>query len=398
MNINFDEYEKTQAGVWNNKLVREFESINRKILEVTGAKLELPMFDIFEGKSLWGQWCPGENRILRLNKKLFTDYEWGAPKEVLGHEMAHQVVSEIWKLDVRGVAHGEAWKKACDIIGCSKSRCCSSGTLAGFKGDHNDSLINKVRKLIDKGNCSAATESESQLFLKKAEEMMVSHNISLGEINGNTTEQFYVQRQVGSLHKKFPSYLWTLGRLVQDFYFVKYIRTHESVLIDGDWKSGKMITIFGEKSNVDVAEYVFHSLLAQGEQLWKAYKKEIDADRRKNPEDHMQWNGRAKRYDKASFLEGLFNSFTRKLLQDKMERKEKLNIEHDHEYMSHHNKLIHSTDKILSEMYDKEFPSRRNHRSSGSSGAAYGGGSSRSGSLSIRSGVRSGGSRGRLLT
>ena len=127
---------------------------------IDGKTLRVPGFRICQMSGKWGTWSPSE-KFISLHEDLFLRFEWGAVEQVLKHEMAHQIDGDIWDLDFRGHVHGEAFKRACKLLDCDDSRTTSSEMLAGFKGTEESPIVDKVRKLLVKGNDTAVTEAES---------------------------------------------------------------------------------------------------------------------------------------------------------------------------------------------------------------------------------------------
>jgi hypothetical protein len=95
-------YENFIREIWTNKLMAEFDRIN-DIVEINCKKrLKYPVFAITPDMGRWwGMWHP-DTRMLRLNEKLFRNFEWGAVQRVLRHEMGHMVVSEIFNFEPHG--------------------------------------------------------------------------------------------------------------------------------------------------------------------------------------------------------------------------------------------------------------------------------------------------------
>src|SRR3972149_2709928 len=102
---------------WIYKLSCLFSEANRLIEKRLGIHLSLKEvnFNLSEMNHYRGLWIP-ETRTIQLSLKLLRDYEWKAVEYVLRHEMAHAVVSEIFNFSLPGVSHGEAFKKACDVL------------------------------------------------------------------------------------------------------------------------------------------------------------------------------------------------------------------------------------------------------------------------------------------
>ncbi len=236
-----------------------------------------------------GEWNE-QSRTITLSQRLFTDGTWDDITYTLKHEIAHQIVSEL--LDVHSEKpHGDAFKRACKILKISPDACASFTTSSANK---NNQIHEKVRKLFALGD--SPNKHESERALTKAHELSLKYNI---ELKTNSCESSYAIRLLGPLFKRTPSYIWGITRILNEFYFVQYIRRPYDIESTKNGRSTKkIIELYGLPNNLDVAEYVYYFLLHNGEIEWKRYK---DHNRLKNNRQ------------KISFLNGLYNGFYNKL-------------------------------------------------------------------------------------
>ncbi|MBN1102336.1 MAG: SprT-like domain-containing protein, partial [Deltaproteobacteria bacterium] len=73
-----------------------------------------PLFAIRDLKGRWGTWS-SELREISLSSDLVHHHPWDAVREVLLHEMAHQVADQV--LHARNeTPHGPAFRKACRML------------------------------------------------------------------------------------------------------------------------------------------------------------------------------------------------------------------------------------------------------------------------------------------
>jgi predicted SprT family Zn-dependent metalloprotease len=360
-----EKLESENSLIFLYQLISEFRKINNSIDRHLDKRLEMPRFVLKRGFSVLGMWSP-KTRKLAISEELVRNYEWGAVVHVLKHEMAHMVVSEIFKLDdCRG--HGEAFSKACKVVGCDNRRCCTKEFLAGFKGIGNESsVVTKIRKLMAKGQCEGATEAEAETFMKKAQSMMSIHNLTSVEVMG--TEKVFVRRPVGGMHKRFPMWLFRLGDLVCSNYQVEQIRTYA---YDRNGTFYRYLELFGEPHNIAVAEYVFHVVMSQGESLYEKHKKD--------PNRPKQW----RKLTKASFMGGLIDGYCSTL---SCSRADNVLAQTDEDTA-----LILANDAILKERYSRQYPNVRQTSSSGPKGSGWGAGNKAGKGLNVRSGLNGSG-------
>lgn len=353
-----DQFEKENSLIFLYKLITEFGKINRDIKHHLGRELEVPRFVLTRGKTILGTWSK-DSKKLCISEELVRNYEWGAVVHVLKHEVAHMIVSEIFNMN-DGRSHGEAFSKACRIIGCSNRRCCSTEFLEGFAGVGNEQpIVAKIRKLMAKGQCEGASESEAETFMKKAQQMMDTYNLSNEDIIGMT--KIFVKRPVGGLHERFPTWLWDLGHLVCKNYGVQNIRTYT---YDRSSKQYCFLELFGEPHNVDIAEYVFHVVMAQGESLYEKYKKS-----ERNSEHRLS---------KASFMKGLISGYSSTLKIAK----------NDIVHTNAESALISANDFMLKEKHRQAYPKMTTVKTAGPCGDGYWAGKRAGEGIVVRSGLK----------
>lgn len=359
------QFERECDALWIHKLHESFDEFNGVIRGRLGESLERPNFAFSPGETTWGRWDVGE-RTISINRRLLRDFDWEAANHTLKHEMAHMIVDEIFKsrgLDDRGKHHGELFGKACRILDLDEKRAHAIEEKF-LHVTRKDKLVERVRKLLALGD--SPNPKEAELALSKARELMVRYKIS--HLGGGAADRVFTARPVGKQWKAVPTYVKLLGRIINDYYFVNYIFCY------GD--GGRYLEFFGEPRNLDVAEYVFHFLLHEGERQWAAFKKE----RKKDEID------RCRRFSKGAFITGLYEGFADALARrDVALRKSVDDV----------NTLpVATNDPLLEEKYRKHYPDMCSWRSKGGysgDGAAHGRTIGRKLKLHHGVGARSGG-------
>ncbi len=96
--------------IWLNQLLIEYEDICWSY----GIELTPPIFEISETTKEVGSWHPS-TRILRLSHHLIVESPWLVTLQVLKHEMAHQLCSELFCSGEKG--HGKDFQKGCELLG-----------------------------------------------------------------------------------------------------------------------------------------------------------------------------------------------------------------------------------------------------------------------------------------
>ena len=359
----FDFYKTAVDTVWGKKLVKAFLEEQSKVQEALKVTLKVPTFAFSLNKKHLGSWNRA-TKTLTISYYLVDKHEWKSVLQVLRHEMAHMICSEIWgDIDDNGHHHGELFAKACNIMGISADRCFDPHTDGIAE---KEKLVSKVQKLFALGESNF--EEEAKLAIGKAYEIMAKHNISALELP--EADRRFVFRPVGEIYRKVPFYVKCLGGLMNRHYFVKCIFTH--VYCDG--VHYKVLELYGEPHNVDVAEYVYHFLLAEGEREWAKFK--VNASRG---------------YSKHAFLEGFYDGFGNTL---RHQREEALTSTVEGNTLP-----ISIDDPLLEERYRQQYPSvRKSGSRSGVSKRGRSAGRERGKGVTVRQGVSRSGSGSLQLT
>lgn len=326
-----------ELKIWQCKLLDIYTEVQNLLQEGFSIRLDMPNIEISPDLNCTlGEWIP-ERRMIRFAEKLFYSQPFSIISEIFKHEIAHQIVTEIFHADIPGVSHGEAFSKACKMLNISPER--TFDEKKWLQSQTLDPVVDKIGKIINKANCTSATEKEAEIFLQKAQELMVKYNLSQCQLN--STERNFVTRPASKLYKKMPNYLYAITNLLSEHYFVKSIKSYIEVESFGYYgpeiKYKYYMELFGEPSNVEIATYIFDVLLHQCENLWETFKK------------NMKKAGLPIRglFTKGSYIRGVIEGYNNKLGIQKMSLSNKNN-----EYYS----LISLSDPLLEEMYYKEYP------------------------------------------
>lgn len=349
----------------NNQLAivqRFYEEAITKLKRVAGYEIKQANIDIFisSGK-MHGYWRRDINTI-GLNQRLFDYFEEGAVKFVLWHEIAHQVVTQVFKTDGSEPPHGAFFQKACDVLGIDSKPCQTDDFLNNYMSGKTSPIIKRIEKLMD---TSGRSEQEAQAFLNKASEIMIKHNLSMKDIVG--TERLFLKRQVGENYNRFPTYLFSLGYLMEEFYGVKFIKSHARFYVNGVMKTTFHMELYGDPDKLDVAEYIYDNILRKADELY---------------EDHKNDPSRSighRKLSKKAFYTGLIKGFKEKLAASNEVVIEKMNEEKG--------EIVKLDDPILTEQYHKDYRVKYGN-SYGFSGSGYDQGYQSGQSMTIRSGMK----------
>lgn len=326
-------YENDTSEIWKKKLITEWYNIRNRLEDNHKISLPIPAFEIVEEK--WGRYVHASDgtRTICLSRHLFSNFGWGAVVHVLSHETAHYIVDYVWKMsDLE--SHGEAFSKACKLLSVDDRRCSSTKDLLDSDSDiiRKESIVGKIKKVMALSSSSEKGEAENAL--RKAEELMLKYNI---ESLDNRKMDEYLFRPIGPIMRKMPNYMRDLANLVHEFYFVNHILCY--------YGRGRYFEFFGTKENLDLAEYIFCSLLYQSERLWEEHSRKL----------RKECGGVRGLASKACFIEGLIHGYYRKLQEQRDERRYK------EKTMPQNCALIWKGDPLMDEMYRKTYPNLRHY-------------------------------------
>jgi hypothetical protein len=223
----------------------------RELPEDVRLHLKVPGFEIQNVHRYWGKWQGNRNKIA-MRADLVMTAAWTCVREVLRHEMAHQLAEQVFHAEE--APHGPRFREACRLLRADPAA--SSDLPSIYERIHSEIHENKtaqtIRKLLALATSPHPREAESAML--KAHELMVKHNIR--PHSGEDRE--YVSMCLGepaSRHSIDHDYL---ASILRDFYFVETVNL--SIAMVSKVKRGKILEISGAIQNVRMAHYVFEFL------------------------------------------------------------------------------------------------------------------------------------------
>lgn len=127
--------------------------------------------------------------------------------------------------------------------------------------DKNEKIIEKIQKLLALSESSNPHEAERAA--ERAQALMLKHNIEMQSVTDHDSE--YVGEET-EVYKRQTIYAKYINDILANFFFVRLVTSRRS--------GGKVITIVGEKSNVQTAVYMREFLSVTFVRLWEQYKEE----------------------------------------------------------------------------------------------------------------------------
>ncbi len=315
--------------LWARQLLHEFQTICYQY----SLSLESPVFTVMDSRTHFGGWLP-TNREIRISAFLIQNYSWDVTLQVLKHEIAHQICSEIFQEPNEG--HGSSFIKACKILGLSEPFRRSQGDLPqtinrpGKNTSHK--IIEKIRKLL--ALAESSNEYEARLAMEAAGRLLKRHNLS--ELEKSSADN-YVYSIINLKRKRIEEYRRRIIRILTRFFYVKAICSRVYDPLKNE--TYKTFEIFGKKENVEIAEYCYHFLERKLSSLWQINRLNY---------------GRNGRIAKKSYYLGVLKGFHDRLLdQETTSTKSKIN-HHLQPYTN--SELMVAGDKGLEKYIQARYP------------------------------------------
>ena len=230
--------------------------------------MQRPLFRLVDMHSRWGYW-DGKRNEISISRKLVLDYPWDSVREVLHHEMAHQLADRLQPHRQEG-AHGSIFQEACRLLRANPR---ASGDYPPLKDRYaanqlsdDDRILLRIRKLMALSESRNKHEAEAAMI--KAYELMARYNIDLIEQDKDRNFVSIFVGQPALRHTRDASFL---SSLLVDFYFVQGIWV--SAWVADREKMGRVLEITGTPENVVSAEYVYDFVRNHINLQWSRYNK-----------------------------------------------------------------------------------------------------------------------------
>ncbi|NBX92749.1 MAG: DUF2786 domain-containing protein [Proteobacteria bacterium] len=266
MKISQEAIENQRIRIWTQRLNDEYQ----QICFTFNLKLRRPLIKIDEHGMRWGNWDP-ETRSLSISSHLIQRYPWEIVLEVFKHEMAHQLVTEVYK---QSDIHGPFFKQACLKMGvaswAAKAEITSvpEKSLAdmGQVSSEEKRLLERVEKLLSLA--TSDNENEALLAMRKVQELYAKYNLERVQKKHEAQWGYLVIR----LNKKrVERYQSVIASILNDHFFVEVI--HSSLFDAVACEDYKVLELLGTRENVLMAEYVFWFLMNQLHGLWEGFRR-----------------------------------------------------------------------------------------------------------------------------
>ena len=276
-------------------LLAEWENALWLLPESLRQSIKRPLFAIRDMSTRLGCWSR-EKREITLSRAIISGHPWDDVKEVLLHEMAHQVAHEGLQATSEP-DHGDRFRQACRLLRANPA---ASGTYRplhvrlhqGEELNDRDRIVVRIHKLM--ALAESSNPNEAQAAMLKAHELISRHNVDLIT---QGADQDYHSIFLGKPRLRHFREAYHLVHLLQDYYFVQGMWIQAWVLEKG--KMGRVLEISGTQKNVRIADYIHAAICRYIDNAWADYRREKGLNR----------------YRKTDFAVGIIEGFKATLQQ-----------------------------------------------------------------------------------
>lgn len=311
---------------------------------------------VFEHPSRLGYFNP-EFFEIGIHKKMVYAKDEILLKDLIRHELAHYYC--FIKHGNSILDHGKEYHDICQKFGWGEEVYKAYIVLSDkdfIPSPSTNKILSKIQKLLSLS--TSPHKEEAELATLKANELLIKYNLNAHAISDK--QEMALKRLLQA--KRTSAKLQAISTILRSF-FVYPVISYTTC--------GVYLEIFGEKTNIDIAEYVGFFLDTRLDEIWCEIQKK-----------HPNMRGITK---KNSFFRGLAKGYTDKIkaVQEKADHKNALLV----------------IEKILQEQIGMAYPRLSQTSSSGKScKTAQELGKKEGKNLNIHQGIHSKGSEGYYLT
>lgn len=268
---------------------------------------------VFEDKSRLGYFNP-EFHEIGIHKAMIFSKDQDFLKNLIRHELAHYYV--FMKYGSYLEAHGKEFRQVCSQFGWKKKVSLSTFEISDKNLMESEQFASKISKKVQKLFALASSSSihESENATVKANELLMKYNLET--LLENEDKEMQIKKVLFS--PRANAKLYAISSILRSF-FVFPVLNHG--------QSNVYLEIFGEKTNIEIADYVANFLDHKMDLLWQEARKKY----------HLKGI-----VAKNSFFRGLASGY-----------KEKIDQLHNN---SSHNSALMKIDKMLQMHAQKAYP------------------------------------------
>lgn len=245
------------------RLALDWRHLNQEHVD---GRLREPTFQIDQGTRNLASWIPRTRTISFSADHLAAATSWKAVNDTLRHEMAHQIVSELFGAGA-APPHGELFRRACLMMGVD-----GRGGAAAVLDPAAQRAMERVRKLL--ALSSSSEVHEAQAAMEQASRLLLKYNLDQAGVAGGQVEV----RRLGEPSGRISTESKLISNVLRAHFFVQTIWVSDGPL--GEPARGRALEVIGRPENVEMAAYVHAFLHRSLDRLWERFRAEGRSDRR----------------------------------------------------------------------------------------------------------------------
>lgn len=270
--MGIEKYHRIKAELERNilfGLALEWENIWNGLATEHHDRLQRPSFTLSAMRSTLGYWSSDSRQIV-LSRQFVLNHPWDAVREVLHHEMAHQLAETLAGGNIPK-PHGKTFLKACDILGANPK---ASGKYTPLDDRlwqdelrQEDRLLLKVKKLLALAHSNNRHEAEAAMA--KAQQLIHKYNL---DIIANDKQRSFMSVFLGTPALRHFREEYHLASLLNDFYYVQGIWVSAFVIEKA--KMGRVLEISGLTRNIQLAHYTYACVKRYIDAQWARFNRD----------------------------------------------------------------------------------------------------------------------------
>lgn len=242
---------------WIELLHNAWENTNEECL---GGRLRPPTIALGTAANRLGLW-DRLTRTLSINVDHILSSHWVEVEVTLRHEMAHQVVDELFDA-ARSPSHGEFFSRAARMLGLHRG-----SRLQAMLEPQEQRIVERIHKLLTLSTSS--NQHEAELAAATANRLLLKYNVDLKAAHQRDRFRY---RWVGRAFGRIPLEQKILASVLQSHFFVQAIWIHSFEMVTG--KPLRLLELFGRPHNLDIAQYVYDYVNRTVDELWVQYRQQ----------------------------------------------------------------------------------------------------------------------------
>jgi len=278
-------------------LLCEWRTARDDLPERMRRRLMPPLLRLADLTRTWGQWS-AEHREIVISRRLTHHHPWDAVREVLHHEMAHQLATLLLDGGIEQ-PHGPCFHQACRLLKANPRASDNYPPLdervtQSLPRNSRDRLMVRIRKLL--ALAASPHPKEAQAAMLKARELTDKYNVAQMEMERPAG---YLSVFLGQPALRHTRDSYHLSHLITSHYWVAGLWIPAYVVAKG--KMGRVLEISGSRTNVQSAAYVHDYIRHYIQAQWRSYRQ----------------NRRLNQHRRVDFAVGVIEGFQGKLDEDR---------------------------------------------------------------------------------